>query len=151
MRPATTDDTQTLVDLMAEFYAESGYVLDRRHAAHAFSVLLADPRLGRTWLIDQDSVDVGYVVLTFVYGMEYGGLTAVVDDFYVRPAARNRGAGTAALALVREVCAELGVCAATVQVGRENRVAQAVYRRTGFVTTDRRLMTLRLAAPTHEE
>lgn len=151
MRPATTDDIQTLVDLMAEFYEESGYVLDRRHAGEAFSALLADPRLGRVWLIDQDAADAGYVVLTFVYGMEYGGLMAAIDDFYVRPAARNKGAGTAALARVRELCAELGVRAVTVEVGRENGVAQSVYRRAGFVMTRRRLMALPLAAPTHEE
>ena len=53
MRSATTDDTQTLVDLMAEFYAESGYVLDRPHAAAAFSELLADPRLGRAWSLSE--------------------------------------------------------------------------------------------------
>jgi ribosomal protein S18 acetylase RimI-like enzyme len=151
VRPATSDDTPTLVDLMAEFYAESGYVLDRRHAGEAFSALLADSRLGRVWLIDQGSADAGYVVLTFVYGMEYGGLMAVIDDFYVRPAARNRGAGTAALAQVRELCAELGVRAVTVEVAHESGAAQSVYRRTGFVKTDRQLMTLRLAAATHEE
>ena len=59
MRPATTDDTQTLVDLMAEFYAESGFVLDRRHTAAAFSALLGDPRLGRVWLIERDAASPG--------------------------------------------------------------------------------------------
>ena len=83
--------------------------------------------------------------------MEYGGLTAVVDDFYVRPAFRGAGAGTAALAEVRERCAELGVRALSVEVGDENAVAQSAYRRAGFVMTDRRLMELGLAAPTHEE
>ncbi len=39
----------------------------------------------------------------------------------------------------------------TVEVGDENDAAQAVYRRAGFVMSDRRLMMLRLAAPTHEE
>ena len=65
---------------MTDFYAESGYVLDRPHAEEAFAALLGDPRLGRIWLIEQDSASVGYVVLTFVFGMEYGGLMAVVDE-----------------------------------------------------------------------
>jgi ribosomal protein S18 acetylase RimI-like enzyme len=151
VRPANADDTQRLVDLMAEFDAESGYVLDRRRAADAFSVLLADPRLGRVWFIAQDAAVVGYVVLAFVYAMEYGGLTAVVDDLYVRPAFRAAGAGGAALAEVRAFCAGHGIRAVSVEVGSENAAAQSVYRRAGFVTTDRRLMALRLAAPTHEE
>jgi GNAT superfamily N-acetyltransferase len=136
---------------MADFYAESGYVLDRPHAAAAFAALVADPRLGRIWLIERDGQDVGHVVATFVFAMEYGGTTAVVDDFYVRPAWRNVGVGTAALAEVRTMVTGLGVRAMSVEVGRENAVAQSVYRRTGFVGVDRLLMTLRLESPTHVE
>lgn len=151
MRVATTADLDTLLDLMADFYAESGYVLDRSHAAAAFAALVADPRLGRIWVIELDGQDVGHVVVTFVFAMEYGGLTAVVDDFYVRPVWRNAGVGTAALAEVRNAVAGLGVRAVSVEVGRENAVARSVYRRTGFVDVDRLLMTLRLESPTHVE
>ncbi len=151
MRQAATEDAATLVELMAEFYAESGYVLDRQHASEAFAALLADPRLGRAWLIDLDSVVVGYVVVTFAYGMEYGGLMAVVDDFFVRPESRNLGLGTATLAAVRDSCCQMGVRAIRVEVGGDNAGAQAVYRRTGFTKTSRQLMTLPLAAPTHEQ
>ncbi|HEY5387545.1 MAG TPA: GNAT family N-acetyltransferase [Thermoleophilia bacterium] len=149
MRPAETDDLQTLVDLMADFYAEAGYVLDRPHAEAAFTALLADARLGRVWLIEQGSEVVGHVVVTFVFAMEYGGLTAVVDDFYVRPASRGAGFGTAALVEVRKACAELGMRAMRVEVGGDYAVAQAVYRRVGFQTADHLLMTLPLADPTH--
>lgn len=151
MRLATTADIATLLDLMADFDAESGYVLDRPRAAEAFAALLADTRLGRVWLIEQGARDVGHVVVTFVFGMEYGGLMAVVDDFYIMPAWRNAGVGTAALAEVRDFCANLGVRAMWVEVGRENAVGQSVYRRTGFVAVDRLLMGLRLDRPTHVE
>ena len=150
MRRATVDDTETLVELMAEFYAESGYVLDRRHAAAAFSALLADPRLGLVWIIEQRPAVAGYVVVTFVFGIEYGGPMAVVDDFYVRPAFRNAGLGTAALAQVRESCVAAGARAMSVEVAADNPAAQAVYRHGGFVMTDRRLMAAPLAAPSHE-
>lgn len=150
MRRSTVDDAETLVELMAEFYAESGYVLDRRHAAAAFSALLADPRLGFVWLIEQAPAVAGYVVVTLVFGMEYGGPMAVVDDFFVRPAFRNAGLGTAALAQVREVCVAAGVRAMRVEVAADNAAAQAVYRHTGFAMTDSRLMTAALAAPSHE-
>jgi ribosomal protein S18 acetylase RimI-like enzyme len=150
VRRATVDDTETLVELMAEFYAESGYVLDRPHAGAAFSALLADPRLGLVWLIDQDATVAGYIVVTFVFGMEYGGPMAVVDDFFVRPESRNAGLGTAALGQVRDACVAAGVRAVSVEVGGDNAAAQAVYRRTGFAMTARRLMTMALAAPSHE-
>ncbi|MCX6371591.1 MAG: GNAT family N-acetyltransferase [Actinobacteria bacterium] len=149
MRPAGAEDRETLLDLMADFYAEAGYVLDRPHAAQAFTDLLADPRLGRVWLIEQGSEVVGHVVITFVFAMEYGGRMAVVDDLYVRSDFRGAGLGTAALAEARRVCVELGMRAMRVEVGADNAVAQAVYRRVGFEAVDHKLMKLPLADPTH--
>jgi ribosomal protein S18 acetylase RimI-like enzyme len=149
MRPAQTDDLQTLLDMMTDFYAESGYVLDRTRTAQAFTALLADPRLGRVWIIEQGSARAGYIVVTFVFAMEYGGVTAVVDDFYVRAAARGVGLGTAALAEVRRACSELGLRAMRVEVGHDNTVARSVYRRVGFEVVDHQLMTLPLAHPSH--
>ncbi len=134
---------------MADFYAESGYVLDRSRAEAAFTTLLGDPRLGRVWLIEQDQAVVGYVVVTFVFAMEHGGLAAWVDDLYVEPAARSAGLGTAALAAARRSCAGLGIRAIAVEVGRDNVVAQAVYRSAGLVHIDRELMMVSLADPAH--
>ncbi len=150
MRKASTDDVQRLVALMAEFYAEAGYPVNHRRASEAFTALLADDRLGYAWFIQADSQDVGYVVVTLGYSMEYGGLDAVVDDLFVQPAYRGAGLATAALAEVREFCADRGVRAMHLEVARDNMPAQAVYRRVGFASTDRQLLTLRLAEPTHE-
>lgn len=44
MRQAQLKDIATLVKLMAEFYAESNYELDRPIAEQAFATLLADER-----------------------------------------------------------------------------------------------------------
>jgi GNAT superfamily N-acetyltransferase len=164
VREATAGDVGTLVELMSEFYAESGFALDRRRARDAFAVLLDDARLGRVWLVERDvgaaaPRDVvgagprdaaGYVVVTFVYGMEYGGLMAFVDDFFVLPDARGRGLGTVALAAVRDRCTELDVRALWVQAGAGNAAAQAAYARAGFTPVDRQLLMLPLAVPTHE-
>ena len=150
MRPADLGDRERLLDLMAGFYAESGFVLDRPHAEGAFTTLLGDPRLGRVWLIEQDQAVVGYVVVTFVFAMEHGGLQAWVDDLYVEPSARGEGLGTAALAAVRESCAGLGVRALAVEVGHDNAAAQAVYSSAGMVSIDRGLMMASLADPLHE-
>jgi GNAT superfamily N-acetyltransferase len=146
---ATSDDIPQLVDLMAEFYAEAGYPLNREHAASAFDSLLADERLGRIWIIQSNLAAAGYVVLTVRFAMEYGGLIACVDDLFVRPRFRNAGLASAALAEVRTFCYTIGLRALTVESARDNGSAQTVYRRTGFVPNDRQLMALELAPPTH--
>jgi GNAT superfamily N-acetyltransferase len=147
---ATAADIPVLLDLMTEFYSEAGYTLDGGRAAKAFEGLIHDVRLGLVWLIRLEGQAVGHVVVTFRYGMEYGGLLGCVDDLFVKAASRNRGIANAALLAVRDHCVSLGVRAMTVEVGRENGAAHAVYRRVGFVElTDRVLLALALAEPTH--
>ena len=149
MRKASRTDLELLVSMMAEFYSESPYPLNRRRAAEAFAPLLADDRLGHVWFIQSNSKDVGYVVVTLGYSMEYGGLNAFVDDFFIQPAFRGAGLGKAALAEVRNFCVNRGIRAILVETGRENAAALAAYRRAGFADTDRLHLTLRLADPTH--
>ncbi len=150
MKPATPNDVPQLVALMEESYAESSFPLNRQRATEAFANLLADDRLGQVWLIQSGDQAIGYVVLTLCYSMEYGGRSAFVDDLFVRPSFRNAGLAAAALAEVKAVCAGRGIRAIHVETGGENGAAHAVYRRAGFTETDRQLLALKLASPTHE-
>ena len=149
LRRAGPDDLNQLVIMMAEFYSDSLYTLNPRRAAESFAPLLADDRWGYVWFIRGDSQDVGYVVITLSYSMEYGGPSAIVDDFFIRPAFRGAGLGKAALAEVASFCATRGARAVHVETGDDNPRALAVYRKAGFVDTNRVHLTLKLAEPTH--
>ena len=151
MRMASASDVPRLVALMDEFYAEGGYPLNHRRAVAAFDGLLADERFGRVWLIQSGGQDVGHVVLTVCYSMEYGGPVAFIDDLFVQKAFRGAGLATAALADVRAFAVERGIRAIHLEVARDNAPAQAAYRRAGFHPTDRQLLTLKLADPTHAD
>lgn len=150
MRKAHYDDVPKLLAMMSEFYAESDYVLAPDLAEAAFVALLSDERMGYVWLIEEELAEVGYIVLTLRFGMEYGGMMACLDDLYVVPRSRNKGLSTAALIEVRDFCTSLGIRAITVEVGFSNVPAQSVYRRLGLVEAkDRQLLALALARPTH--
>lgn len=150
MRRALPDDIPTLLALMTEFYAESGYALDKALAEHAFTTILADDRLGYIWIFDHESRDVGYVVVTLRFGMEYGGTIACLDDLFVVPRSRNHGLAKAALLEVREFCKTNGIRAITVEVGDDNKPAQALYRGLGLVEAPgRQLLAMALAPPAH--
>ena len=151
MRKATPEDAGKLVELMAEFYAEAAYPLNRRRAAEAFMALLSDDRLGHIWLIQADEQVAGHVVVTLGFSMEYGGAIAFLDDLFVRAPFRRAGLGAAALKEVREFCLKTGIRALHVETGRDNAAAQALYRRAGFVNTDRLFLAMPLASATHEE
>jgi len=150
MRRASSNDIPLLTGLMAEFYAEGGYDLNHARATGAFAAILADERLGYVWIIQAEHQDVGHIVLTLKYAMEYGGMVACLDDLYVQPDWRNKGLSTGALVEIRSFCEGLGIRALTVEVGHNNGPAQTVYRRVGFAeAADRQLLALALAAPTH--
>ena len=150
MRRAFPGDIGTLVALMAQFYAESDYGLDRDLAEKAFAAILSDERLGYVWLIDEETKVVGYIVLTLGLGMEYGGLMACIDDLFVVPHGRNKGLATAALVQVRDFGKSIDVRAITVEVSHNNGSAQTVYRRLGLAkASDRQLLALALSSPAH--
>jgi GNAT superfamily N-acetyltransferase len=150
MRRAGPNDIPLLVGFMMEFYAEAGYDLNHSRAAEAFAAILADERLGYVWIIQAEHHDVGHIVLTLRYAMEYGGMIACLDDLYVMQGWRNKGLSSGALAELRNFCEGVGIRALTVEVGHDNGPAQTVYRRAGFVEAAyRQLLALALAAPTH--
>ena len=145
MRSAAPEDMPRLLALMTEFYGESSTPLDAVRAADAFTALLADDRLGHVWLIQAGRNDVGYVVITFSYSMEFGGRNAFLDDLFVQAPFRGAGLGTAVVNEVRAFCVEQGVRALQLETGPDNTTAHALYRRAGFTVTDRQLLTLVLA------
>lgn len=150
LRSATTADIPVLVRLMQSFYAESDFPLPSEPAARAFRALLEDGRLGGIWLAEEGGEAVGHLVLTVSYSMEYGGLRGFIDDFYVRPPARGRGAGSALLAAAREDAERRGVRALHVEVGPDNERALRVYGGAGYIDSGHLLLSLPLAAPVHE-
>lgn len=149
VRAAGPGDIPTLVALMGEFYAESGYPLPAEAAARAFAELLGDPRLGAAWILEADGEPAGHIVLTVSWSMEYGGLRGYVDDLFVRERFRGRGLAAAGLAALRREAEARGVRALLVETGHDNPVAQRVYRRAGFADTGHLLMSLPLAEPVH--
>ena len=149
VRAAQISDTPSLAALMLEVYAEAGFELKHEAAQQTFERLIRSPQLGAIWLLESDSMLAGFVVLTVMYAMEYGGQRGFVDDFFVRPTFRRRGLGAAALAVVKAHCLATDVRALFVQTGPFNDVAQRVYRRAGFVDTDHALLVLPLAKPIH--
>ncbi len=150
VRRATAADIPLLVTLMSEFYAESEFTLNPARATQAFDALLASDERGFVLLVRDGGNDVGHLVVTFGFSMEYGGLVAVLDDLYVRPHARGAGAAGRALAAMRAECAMRGIRAVHVETAHDNGRATAAYRRAGFEPVERAHLTLRLAEPTHD-
>jgi ribosomal protein S18 acetylase RimI-like enzyme len=132
---------------MREFYAESAFPLDREWGEQAFTRLIAEPSLGAVWIIECDGDPVGHVVLSVRFAMEFGGLSGYIDDLFVRPAHRRKGAARAGLdALVAE-CRHRGCRSLHVEVAPDNHAANALYRRYGLLPLGDGRQQLRVEFP----
>ena len=148
LRLAAATDVATVLSFMAPFNAEIGVSFDAAVGERLVSAFVADPSLGRLWLIERDGRSVGYVALVFGWSFEYRGRDGIVDELYVAPAARRRGLARAALQALLAEAAALGLCAVHLEVERESAPAERLYRSLGFAGNERQLLTRRLGEGT---
>jgi GNAT superfamily N-acetyltransferase len=146
MDVAGPGDAAAVLELMEQFYAGEGYPFDRAKAKAALEPFLADPRLGRAWILRERGTAIGYFVLTLGWSLEYGGRDAFVDELFVAPTHRGRGLGRLALETIDEACRELAVSALHLEVEKDNLPASELYGKRGFEDHDRRLMSKRFRA-----
>jgi GNAT superfamily N-acetyltransferase len=140
-KSADHTNLDTLLDLVREYYDFDGHHYDREVVHAALEGLMRKPAFGHIWLICDDELPIGYVILTIGYSIEYHGHDGFVDELYLRESYGGRGWGRAALAFVERSCRELGVHALHLEVERANTTAHAVYRKFGFESQDRHLLT----------
>ena len=140
---ASASDEAVLLRMMrALAEQEPGKIeFDQQAARQALQLLLAEPELGRTWLIIDNGAAVGYVVLTLSFSFEYRGRDAFIDELYIEPTHRRRGLGRAAMEFAEKRAKELEVNALHLEVDRGNDPAVELYKRMGYADHDRYLMT----------
>ncbi|ETW14188.1 N-acetyltransferase GCN5 [Roseivivax marinus] len=133
---AGTDDAEKLLPLVAAFHAEQGFGTDEDHQRAALAPLLEGSPHGAVWLIGPRKAPVGYVVVTFGWSVEFGGLDAIVDEIYVRRAVRGRGMGGDALDGIAKALREAGVRALHLEVDRSEERTIGFYERARFKVRD---------------
>ena len=106
-----------------------------------FDQFVRDNTYGKAWLILCDERYVGYVVLTVSFSFEYRGYDAFIDELYIAEEHRERGIGRRAMEFVEVAAAELGVNAIHLEVTHGNDPAIGLYRRVGYASNERFLMT----------
>jgi GNAT superfamily N-acetyltransferase len=131
VRRAVPDDLEVLIGLVAEYCDADGHTFDASVARAGLEPLLADDTLGAVWTIDRTD---GYVVATWGWSIEVGGLDVVLDELYVR--SRGAGKGSAALAAVEAECRRRGAKRIFLETERPNNRARRLYERHGYAVDD---------------
>lgn len=142
---ADNSNIDTLIELMQELYEFYRLSFNPSIASKALSTLLGNASLGRVWLVTYNNEAIAYVVLTFLYSLEYQGRVGFIDELYVRESHRGQGVGTKILNFIEEICLSLAIQVILLEVDGSNSRIQDFYRlKVGFKNTNRTLMVRHL-------
>lgn len=131
-RSAEFSDVNLLVQLNKALHKLEGTNYDTERARAAFKGFIGHPELGEIWMICDDGVPIGYIVMNRGYSIQFGGPYALVDEMYLEDKYRERGIGRQSLEFVEEHCRFSNMTALYLEITRENMAAQGFYQRMGF-------------------
>ena len=143
LRLARPEDLDRLMALVSAFHAEQGIEQETEQRRDALLPLLEGIPHGCVYLIGPGRAPLGYIILTFGWSVEFGGMDGFVDEIYIRPAVRGRGIATEVLLDLPKALAEAGLTALHLEVDRKNESAQKLYLRTGFKLRERYMLMSR--------
>ncbi|MEY8837744.1 GNAT family N-acetyltransferase [Cribrihabitans sp. XS_ASV171] len=137
---AKPDDLDRVMTLVTAFHVEEGLEGTDETRRAALQPLLDGIPHGCVYLIGPVRAPLGYVVITFGWSLEFGGMDAFVDEIFIRPAVRGRGIATEVLVSLPKALAPAGVRALHLEVDRGNETAQRLYARAGFRGRERYML-----------
>ena len=149
-RIATAADDKELIALCADLNREDPgpEPVPPGHMRRTLEYLRAEPARGRALALDIGGATVGYALLVSFWSNELGGEICNVDELYVRPEHRGRGAATS---LIRQLAGGTAPfwpgrpVAIELEFTPGNPGAGGFYARLGFAPAKNQLMRLALS------
>jgi GNAT superfamily N-acetyltransferase len=133
IRAAAASDIPALLPLVEQYWQfEDIAGFDPARVGRELARAVADPKLASGWIACVRGEPVGYLLAVYVFSLEHLGLTAEIDEFFLLPSARGKGAGDALLQAAETEFVRRGCRNVSLQLGRGNDGARDFYRRRGF-------------------
>ena len=143
--PATREDLPQLVALLGVLFSqEAELVPDDGKQTRALAKILSDDSVGRIHVAREGGKVVAMASLIYGISTAEGGLAASFEDMVVLPGYRGKGIGSALLEYVVAEARKQGVLRLMLLTDRQNKRAQALYRKLGFVESTMKAMRLKL-------
>ena len=137
VRRAQPADLPQLLALVRRYWDFEGIAgFDALRLEILLQRLLREPALGEVWVAAEAPALAAYLVAMRVFSLEHQGMTAEVDEFFVEPAQRSRGIGSALLAAAEHSLAAGGCVRLQLQLGTGNAQGEHFYRARGYGPRD---------------
>ena len=145
LRLAEPQDISPLADLMRSFSIEVDAELRLDHIEAALEPILADQSIGDIWVLEHQKL-IGYLVITWGWGIESGGKEGLIDELYVAKEFRGQGLAKAMLEAAISRAQLLGTKAIFLETEANNPKSRDLYKGLGFEVEDSVWMRLLLKA-----
>src|SRR5260370_24211782 len=129
---ATVDDCRECAGLLVGQLREHSLAGSAKRLAQVLENVVADPGRGFLVLARDNTRIIGVAYVVMILSAEHCGLVAWLEELYVLPEQRSRGAGTALLNAVLERARATGVVAIDLEIDADHSRAESLYRRFGF-------------------
>lgn len=136
----TFENIDTIVSMMQDFYAIDGYDMDPAVSRENFKTFLDDQNLGQSWLIKEDDLVLGYIIVVYFFSFEFKGRVALLDELFLNADARGKGVGRKAVEFVKSYVQQQGCKLVLLEVETHNLPAQKLYESQGFDFHPRNIM-----------
>ena len=143
--PATREDLPQLVALLGVLFSqEAELVPDDTKQTRALEKILSDESVGRIHVARDGGKVVAMASLIYGISTAEGGLAASFEDMVVLQGYRGKGIGSALLEYVIAEARKQGVLRLMLLTDKQNKRAQALYRKLGFAESSMKAMRLKL-------
>lgn len=136
------EQEEQLLTLIARCHDELGITSTPEHRKAAATPLLRGAPQGAAYLFGPARAPTGYVVVSFGWSIQLGGMTATIDDIYIRPSVRRRGIGREVVHAIARMLKAVSVRAMHLRSEHSETAYHVFGQVTGFsMRDDKRQMT----------
>jgi ribosomal protein S18 acetylase RimI-like enzyme len=121
-----------LLNLVQEFHEVEKLPFMKSVDRSVLKDFLNNKSYGRSWLIYQPDLVIGYILITFSFSLEFHGRIACIDELYLKEQYRGQGIGERTLKFVEDTCITLKIQKIYLEVAQNNTRAQDFYHRVGY-------------------
>jgi len=131
IRQATSQDQAEILALLRIYCEEANTPLNDEHLLAGLVPLLTENQHGIVLVAEDDDV-IGYSILTWGWGIESGGMEALVDEMLIHPIRRGQGIGEMLLSASLERAKQQGVKVVFLETEKDNPRSRRLYSKLGF-------------------
>src|ERR671935_1699863 len=134
IEPATEADLDELSGLLGELFAqESDFRPDKEKQLRGLRLIFEQPSRGRVFVLRKNGTIVGMINLLFTISTAEGGFVILLEDLVVHTEYQGKGYGSKLLKYAIDFAKQKNFLRITLLTDRPENVAQAFFRKHGFV------------------